>query len=373
MGAGSTNANSSAIAVLDDSPAWLAHVGALLARAGHEDIALYRHPTEALAGLRRRPVQVLLLDYVMPEVDGLAVLQALRREPGGDRTAVAMMTGENCLAALKETAFQAGAADVLVKPLHAQELTHKVRTLCRLARPVADSFEPGLASLLAARARASAVEAMRASPGEAVRLIQSVFRLRGDALRQRRLGHFSAAIGHAWGLGVREQDQLLAAAPLMDIGRLALPEQQVRDPSHLGPGDRELAQRHTTLGNELLRQESAPELQLAAEIALSHHEQWNGQGYPWGLAGEDIPLSARIAAVADAFEMMTLVPHPDGLEVERAAAVIEADAGEAFDPAVVAAFRAALPHLRRLHQAMGGRARERAHETAVEQVPMLGP
>lgn len=346
------------IAVLDDSPAWLSHIGTMLSKAGYTDVALYKQPGEAMIGLKRRPVQLLLLDYVMPDLDGLGFLQAWRQEgapaPG---MAVAMMTGEGSFAALKPAAFQAGALDVLVKPIHPRELTLKVGQLLRTAPASEGHFQPGLQSLLAARQRGTAAPAPTRGRGDdGLRLLQAVLQLRGQGLRQRRIAHFSAAIARALGLGLAEQEQLLIAAPLLDVGHLALPHEvdflALRTAASSREG-RQRLQRHTLLGHALLAREAAPELQLAAEIALSHHEQWNGQGYPRGLSQDQIPLSGRIVAVADAFEMITAQSvDADEAAIERASAVIGADAGEAFDPAVVAAFQAALPYLGRLHRTM---------------------
>ena len=170
-----------------------------------------------------------------------------------------------------------------------------------------------------------------------------------------RMAHYAAAIANAYGLTLEEQDQLLAAAPLHDLGKVAVPDDILLKPGPLTEEERALMRRHTTVGYELLRHESSPVMQLAAEVALSHHEHWDGSGYPLGLAGQNIPLSGRIVAVADVFDALTTIqPYRQEWLLERARDVIVADAGGQFDPAVVDAFVRAYPDLVRLKKHFDG-------------------
>lgn len=170
-----------------------------------------------------------------------------------------------------------------------------------------------------------------------------------------RMAHFAAAIAHAYGFSLEQQEQLLAAAPLHDLGKVAVPDSVLGKTGSFNEDERRQMRRHTTVGYELLRHEPSPVLQLAAEIALSHHEHWDGSGYPLGLTGEQIPISARIVAVADVFDALTTIkPFRQDWLMQRARDVIVSDAGGQFDPKVVDAFVAAYPELVRLKQHFDG-------------------
>ena len=166
----------------------------------------------------------------------------------------------------------------------------------------------------------------------------------------RRIGAFAARIGACYGLNDREQALLARAAPLHDIGNWSVPSEVLaRSAPVTAEGRRQLDGR-TSAGHQVLSNSRSPVLQLAAEIALSSLEHWDGSGAPNGLRGEAIPLSGRIVALADMFEQMTgwRAPNRSALSADSAAAVIHADEGQQFDPGVVRAFDQALPSLRTL-------------------------
>ena len=147
-----------------------------------------------------------------------------------------------------------------------------------------------------------------------------------------RIARLAFEIGRELGLDGRALDELRQAAPLHDIGKLAVPEEILLKPGRLDPAEMAIARRHAAAGAQMLTG-------LAAEIAHTHHERWDGTGYPAGLAGEEIPLAGRIVAVADVFDaLISERPYKPAWPVERAIAEIRAGAGTHFDPAVVAAF-----------------------------------
>jgi putative two-component system response regulator len=140
-------------------------------------------------------------------------------------------------------------------------------------------------------------------------------------------------------------EQLRRAARLHDIGKLGISERILHNPGPLTPDDRREVQRHTEIGAQILGGSTLPLVQLAAEVAVAHHERWDGSGYPAGLAGTDIPLSARIVAVADVYDaLVSRRTHRGPWSHEEAARYIVAQAGTKFDPGVVAAFESWLRH-----------------------------
>jgi len=156
-----------------------------------------------------------------------------------------------------------------------------------------------------------------------------------------RMGALAYDVGRELGLDGETLEQLRRAAPLHDIGKVAVPDAILLKPGPLDPGEMAVARRHTIAGAHILYAGSAPELRLAAEIALTHHERWDGRGYPTGLAGEEIPLAGRIVAVADVYDALIHErPYKPAWSVPQAITEIRMAAGTQFDPAVVHAFLA---------------------------------
>jgi putative two-component system response regulator len=163
-----------------------------------------------------------------------------------------------------------------------------------------------------------------------------------DAGRQEhavRVARTARTVAEQLGLGKADADLLYRAAPLHDVGKLAVPREILLKPGRLTETEFERIKDHTTIGALLLADDSSEVLRIAAEIALTHHEWWNGHGYPAGLAGEDIPLSGRVVALADVFDALTHDrPYKSAWPVDQAVAEITGLAGRQFDPRVVEAF-----------------------------------
>jgi putative two-component system response regulator len=161
-----------------------------------------------------------------------------------------------------------------------------------------------------------------------------------------RMGHFSAQIARALGLPESECEMLLMATPMHDIGKVATPDRILLKPGKLDAGEWEIMKQHTIAGYEILKDSQSELLQMAALIALSHHEKFDGSGYPNGVKGEDIPLCGRICAVSDVFDALTSErPYKHAWPVEEAIAEIDRLAGTHFDPELVGAFHATLPSI----------------------------
>jgi putative two-component system response regulator len=156
-----------------------------------------------------------------------------------------------------------------------------------------------------------------------------------------RIGLLAAKVGAELGLSADRVEDLRRAAPLHDVGKLAVPDAILLKPGRLDAAEFAIMRRHTTAGARILAGSSSPVLRLAEQIALTHHERWDGTGYPRGLAGARIPLAGRIVAVVDVFDALTHErPYKDAWPVDRALLEIEAGSGTQFDPQVVKAFLA---------------------------------
>jgi HD-GYP domain-containing protein (c-di-GMP phosphodiesterase class II) len=166
-----------------------------------------------------------------------------------------------------------------------------------------------------------------------------------------RMSRYTKAIADQLGLEAGRAQMLRGASKLHDIGKLAIPDRILLKPTRLTASEWAVLERHTTIGHELLSDSGSEQLDVAASIALSHHERWDGQGYPHGLRGEEIPLEVRIATVADVFDALTRIrPYRPAFKVAEAFELIQAGRETQFDPAVVDAFLSAGLEIRRLRR-----------------------
>ncbi|MDH4390720.1 MAG: response regulator [Aquabacterium sp.] len=350
------------IGIVDDNLLQLAQLQQLAARAGFTDIRAHADPRQALSAFLALPPAVLVIDYSMPGLDGVALLQRLQHSGAARHTPVALVSGCADLEAVRISAYRAGAHEILTKPLRQQEFALVLRNLSRLARPpepaaAASLFQPLRVPVAGGGSRQVNGSGLR--DPRLQRLLARVASAQGGQAGQGafRMAHYAAAIARHLGMDLFQQEQLQEAAPLHDIGRVGVPEGVLAKRGPLTPLERQQLEHHTVAGQQLLHDDAVPLLCLAAEIAWSHHERWDGTGYPQAARGTEIPLSGRIVAVADAFESLTslrLFTRP--WAIERAMAVIGADNGRRFDPVVVRAFTAAAADLARIQRQFGQRA-----------------
>jgi len=344
------------IGIVDDNPLQLVQLRQLAAHAGFTDIRTHADPRQALSAFQAAPPAVLVIDYSMPGLDGVELLQRLQHSGAARHTPVALVSGCADLDAVRISAYRAGAHEILTKPLRQLEFALVLRNLSRLVRPPADTaaaspFQPLQVPVSGGGQRQLGAGGLR--DARLQRLLARVAGAQGGQAGQSafRMAHYAAAIARHLGLDLFQQEQLLEAAPLHDIGRVGVPQAVLAKRGPLTPLERQQLEHHTVVGQQLLHDDGVPLLCLAAEIAWSHHERWDGGGYPRALHSTQIPLSGRIVAVADAFEALTslrLFARPWAME--RAMSVIGADNGRRFDPAAVRAFTAASDDLARIQR-----------------------
>jgi len=331
-------AESARILVVDDEPANVRLLQALLHDWGYEDVEGTTDSTRVLelfAGLRP---DLLLLDLSMPQVDGYTVLEQLApANTGPARMPILVLTGD-ARSEAKQRAFALGASDFLAKPFDLHEVRARVANMLesrRLALALADQNER---LELRVRARTHELEHLRLELLE--RLAMATEYRDDDTLEHtKRVGRTAALLAGVLGLPEDEVRDIRSAAPLHDVGKIALPDALMSKQGPLTPVEIETMKTHTTVGSRLLRDSGSSLLARAEEIARTHHERWDGLGYPDGLRAEQIPLAGRIAAVADVFDVITHPrPYREPAPLEAAVDEIARLTGTAFDPRVVAAF-----------------------------------
>ena len=279
----------------------------------------------ALQVAREQLPQLILLDIMMPGMDGYAVCRALKADPATAGIPVIFITALDD--SQDETAgFDVGGVDYLTKPVSPPVVRARVRTHLSLVRM--DELRETRLQIVQRLGRAAE------------------YKDNETGLHVIRMSHFSKLLALAAGCSPAWAEDLLNAAPMHDVGKIGIPDAVLRKPGPLDADEWATMRRHPEIGAEIIGEHPSGVLQLAREIALAHHEKWDGSGYPRGLAGEAIPLSARIVAIADVFDALTTRrPYKEPWPVQDALDHIAAQAGKHFDPALVALFAPLLPQL----------------------------
>ena len=279
----------------------------------------------ALQVAREQLPQLILLDIMMPGMDGYAVCRALKADPATAGIPVIFITALND--SQDETAgFDVGGVDYLTKPVSPPVVRARVRTHLSLVRM--DELRETRLQIVQRLGRAAE------------------YKDNETGMHVIRMSHFAQLLALAAGHSPAWAEDLLNAAPMHDVGKIGIPDAVLRKPGPLDADEWATMRRHPEIGAEIIGEYPSGVLQLAREIALAHHEKWDGSGYPRGLAGEAIPLSARIVAIADVFDALTTRrPYKEPWPVQEAMNHIAAQAGKHFDPALVALFAPLLPQL----------------------------
>ncbi len=304
----------------------------------------------ALRAARTKPPDLVLLDVMMPEMDGYEVCRQLKADPALQAVPVIFLSALNDTDD-KVRGFHEGAADFITKPFHVDEVIARVRTHLRLhglqqaveatnrnleqlvGQQVAEIAASQMATIFAL---AKLAESRDDVTGRHLEHVQQLTRLLVERLME------DGTLGDR-GRGTEITD-IVHASALHDVGKVAIPDRILLKPGRLTSGELETMSTHTTLGARTLATVRAqypnhPFLEMAVHVARSHHERWDGSGYPDGLQGEDIPLCARVVAVADVYDATRSVrPYKSPKSHAEARRLIEGGAGSDFDPRVVAAF-----------------------------------
>ena len=310
------------------------------------------HAADAAEANRRLETDsygLILCDFKLPGGSGLDLVRDVVAE---HPNIAAMMMSELDDAKVASTALDLGAYGYIIKPVRPSELLISVANAVRRRRLELDNraYQDQLehrvldrtAALLDALARLEhSGHELERSREEMVRRLSRTVEFRDDASvgHLGRIGHYCALAAQRLHLDAERSRAILLASPLHDVGKVAIPDRILRKLGKLTPEERAEMQRHTEVGHSILSGSGTDLLEIAATIAWSHHEKFDGSGYPRGLAGSQIPLEGRIAAVADAFDSLTSYrTYRPAFSLDEALAIIQADRGRHFDPDVLDAF-----------------------------------
>lgn len=272
---------------------------------------------KALQLAQQKP-DLILLDVMMPGMDGYAVCEQLQSRPETAAIPVIFVTALSD-SADEERGFALGGVDYIVKPLRAPIVRARVRTHLTLVR----------------------AQELRASRLQIVQRLGRAAEYKDNETGKHviRMSLYAKALALALGCGPEWTDDLFNAAPMHDVGKIGIPDAVLLKPGALDEQEWAIMRSHPQVGAEIIGEHDHPMLQMAHTIALTHHEKWDGSGYPQGLAGTAIPLASRIVAVADVFDALTTVrPYKQAWSVEEAFTYLRDQAGRHFDPALVELF-----------------------------------
>ena len=325
------------IVIVDDNAVNLMLMAALARSAtGHEPVR-FDDPVRGLDWCRDNGADLIIVDFMMPVMDGHQFIEGVRATAHLADVPVVMVTAAG-QSVVRRRALEIGATDFLTKPVDSTEIKLRLRNLLQLRHAQ---------NLLRDRAAHLADEVKAATHAIEMRERELIMRLsRAAEFRDpetgghiQRMAHYAALIARRLGEPEAFQNDLLAAAPMHDIGKLGTPDHILLKRGTLTPDETVEMHRHADIGGRILSEAESPLLRLACQIAETHHEKYDGSGYPHGLRGDAIPLGGRIVAVADVFDALNSTrPYKHAWTLDESRAYLEQHSGRHFDPRCVAAF-----------------------------------
>jgi putative two-component system response regulator len=325
------------VLIIDDTEINLILFSALVRKLDDCEPVSFSDAREALQWVGDHVPDLVIVDYMMPDLDGLEFIRQMRETAGRKMVPILMITA-NDQKEIRYRALDLGANDFLTKPVDKVEFLARAKNMLSLnqaRKQLADH-----ASWLAGEVRKATKEIVDRERETVFRLSKAAeYRDPETGAHILRMAHFSQLIAREMGLSEDAQMLLLEAAPMHDIGKVGIADKILLKPGRLDRDEFEIMKQHAIFGYELLKGSSSKVLQAGAEIAKGHHEKFDGSGYPGGLKGEEIPLFSRIVAVADVFDALTSErPYKKAWTLEAAVDFLNDGAGTHFDPKCVKAF-----------------------------------
>ena len=364
------NIHSARILIVDDEPANVRLLERVLQSAGYLNVVSTEDSRQVETLVEQQRPALLLLDLTMPHLDGFAVMASVKARLGPDEVLPILVLTADANAETRHRALKEGALDYLVKPLDALEVLLRVRNLLTLEHLLERERERSAALQIAhderliqleqsnrlleqANAELASANAhlqwahreIEQAQDEIVNRLVEAVEVRGQSKEQtptknlNRVGQLAEDLAREMGLDARQIQLIRHAAPLHDVGKIGISDAVLLKPAELTPDEWDEVRSHVEIGAAMMSRSEVALMQMAQTIAYTHHERWDGLGYPNGLKGEETPIEGRILAVVDVFDALTTQrPYKDAWTVEQALLEIENQAERQFDPSVVRAF-----------------------------------
>lgn len=327
------------ILVVDDTPDNIDILVGILASDYQVKVAI--NGQKALALAAKTAPDLILLDVMMPDMNGYEVCQRLKQDPLTSHIPVIFVT------ALAETAdetqgFDIGGVDYITKPVSAAVVKARVKTHIALQNQK---------RLLKEEVRKQTKD-LEETRFEIIRRLGRAAEYKDNetGLHVVRVSHYAKILAKQMGLPEPYCETIYYAAAMHDVGKIGTPDAVLRKPGKLDEQEWETMQQHAAIGAEIIGRHNDPLLQMSYNIALTHHEKWNGSGYPNGMQGEEIPLEGRIVAIADVFDALTSKrPYKKAWSIDDAIGLIISEAGRHFDPQLVEHFKQTINQIIEIH------------------------
>ncbi|WP_321493787.1 two-component system response regulator [uncultured Desulfobacter sp.] len=322
------------ILIVDDVPDNITVLSSILV---DYNLKAANNGAKALEIASRFKPDIILLDIMMPEMDGYTVCMRLKRDFKTKDIPVIFVTAMDEVSD-EARGFELGAVDYIIKPVSPPIVRARVKTHLHLY-----DQNRALEHLVHERTKA-----LNKSRLEIIRRLglAAEYKDNETGMHVIRMSYYCKVMATAMGMGNAEAELLLHASPMHDIGKIGIPDSILSKPGKLDAKERAIMETHTEIGARIIGEHDSALLDMARTVALTHHEKWDGTGYPRGLKGEDIPLVGRIVAIADVFDaLVSNRPYKKAWPVEKAVALIKEESGKHFDPGVVNVFVANLDEI----------------------------
>ncbi|MDX1737034.1 MAG: response regulator [Alphaproteobacteria bacterium] len=338
------------ILIIDDKPENTILLEQLLEEEGYTNIESLTDPREVLPTCKSKEIDLVLLDIRMPYMDGFEVIKLLKSElPSEEYLPILVLTAQTDMET-KHKALKAGANDFLTKPFVIWEVLNRIRNMLdtrfyfKGQRLRADTLEVEVQKR---------TETIRETRLEIIRRLGRAGEYRDNETGAHviRMSKASRALAIKAGLGEEFAELILNASPMHDVGKIGIPDAILLKPGKLTDEERTIMKTHVEIGVDIIGEHENPMLEMARIIAESHHEKWDGSGYPKGLKGEDIPIAGRISAICDVFDALTSErPYKSAWPLDEAIEFLKAQSGQHFDPKLVADFIEIIPNIQKIRE-----------------------
>jgi two-component system response regulator RpfG len=311
-------------------------------------VEAFDNPIKALNWLDSNHPDLIITDYRMPEINGVELIRKIRQKPDFLDIPIMMITVVS-EKSVRYDALEAGATAFLTRPIDQIECRTSCRNLLKLHEQ--QTIIQDRADWLARQVDNATKQIVSREQETLLRLGKAgEYRDEDTGNHVMRMAKYSREIAEALGLGEKECDEIEYAAPMHDIGKIGIPDNILLKPAKFDQEELLIMQRHTQIGHAILSNSESRYIETGSIIALSHHERFDGSGYPNGLSGRDIPLVARIVSVADVYDALVSVrPYKKAWAIEEAQQYIRTHAGTQFDPDCVKAFLERLSNIEKIH------------------------
>jgi putative two-component system response regulator len=332
------------ILIIDDQAPNVMLLEKMLAMEGYTEVVGTTDPFQVAPLYAAQPFDIVLLDLNMPQLDGFQVMEQLRAMEPDSYVPILVLTAQSD-PATRLRALQSGARDFIGKPFDRLEVLTRIRNMLEvrlLHNQVRDQNR-----MLEEKVRERTKE-LTTTRLEVIRRLGRAAEYRDNetGLHIIRMSQYAACLGQAAGLSEQECETLLNASPMHDIGKIGIPDRILLKPGKFEPHEWEIMKTHAAIGAEILSGHPSELMDMARTIALTHHEKWDGSGYPNSLSGEAIPLVGRIVALCDVFDALTSVrPYKRAWSVEDSLRYITDNSGMHFDPDLVQCFQQIMPEI----------------------------